>query len=79
MTAAEFISFNEPEFLKATWNFELTAQTDGKTMLETETRIRCLDEKAYKKFARYWFFIRPFSGLIRKEILRTVRRKAERA
>jgi hypothetical protein len=76
---SEFLSFNEPEFLKATWNFELITQRDGKTMLETETRICCLDEKAYKKFARYWFFIRPFSGLIRKEILRAVRRKAERA
>jgi hypothetical protein len=79
MNATEFLSFSEPGFLKATWNFELTAQADGKTMLETETRIRCLDEKAYKNFARYWFFIRPFSGLIRKEILRAVRRKAERA
>jgi hypothetical protein len=79
MNATQFVTFNEPEFLKATWNFRVNAQPDGKTLLETETRIQCLDKSAHKKFTRYWFFIRPFSGLIRKEILIAVKRKAENA
>jgi hypothetical protein len=78
LTPEEFKSFNQPMFLKATWNFELISQKNNKTILETETRIQCLDEKSHKMFSRYWFFIRPFSGLIRKEILKSVKRKAER-
>lgn len=73
---SDFISVHHPGFAKATWNFRLVPHgTD--TLLETETRIFCADEKSRKKFARYWFFIRPFSGIIRKEILKSIKRKAE--
>lgn len=73
----EFVLFTKPGFCKATWNFRLTSQTAKTTMLETETRIFCLDERTKKKFSGYWFFIRPFSGIIRKEILRLIKKKAE--
>lgn len=74
----KFSEFNEPGFSKATWNFKLVPTSGDVTILETETRIQTLDEKAHKFFSRYWFFIRPFSGLIRKEMLRSIKRKAER-
>jgi hypothetical protein len=74
---AQFTSFKENGFLKAVWNFELIRCSPTEVRLETETRILCPDEHIRKKFSRYWFFIRPFSGLIRKEILRSIKRKAE--
>jgi hypothetical protein len=75
----EFTSFHESGYLKATWNFELIPQTETSTILETETRVHCSDAKSHRLFSRYWFFVRPFSGLIRKEMLRSIRKKAEQA
>ncbi len=72
----EFKDWNQREFLKGTWNFQLI-QEGNAIRLETETRVQCLGDKALQKFKRYWFFIRPFSGLIRKEILRGIKKKAE--
>jgi hypothetical protein len=74
---SQFISFNENRFLKAVWNFELIDHSPTEVLLKTETRIFCPDPITRKKFSRYWFFIRPFSGLIRKAILRNIKRQAE--
>jgi hypothetical protein len=71
----DFIPWYTPGYLKAIWNFELI-QTNSSTQVITETRIMCLGDDALRNFRRYWFFIRPFSGLIRKEILRGMRKKA---
>ena len=73
----EFVFFSTPEFLRATWNFRLIPKGENQTQVETETRIFCSDDVAMKKFLRYWFFIKPFSGIIRKEILRGIKKKAE--
>jgi len=75
--AAEFTSFSNPEFAKATWNFEIIPQGGNQVVVETETRIFCCDENVCKKFKRYWFLIQPFSGLIRTEMLKIIKRKAE--
>lgn len=74
----EFIEFNKPGFAKATWSFSLIAN-DGHTQLETVTRIQCTDEYSRRRFSWYWFFIKPFSGLVRLEILKALKRKAENA
>jgi hypothetical protein len=55
----------------------LIPQSETLTILETETRIQCLDKNALKKFSWYWFFIRPFSGMIRLQILKSIKRSAE--
>jgi hypothetical protein len=46
-------------------------------MLATETRVLCLDDSSRRKFKLYWTLIAPFSGLIRNEALRVVKRAAE--
>ena len=74
--AESFKKFDTAGFAKAAWNFSLDAD-GGKTRLTTETRIKCLDEDSRRSFGRYWMFIQPFSGLIRMEMLRTIKRKAE--
>lgn len=71
-----FISFHGP-FAKATWAFELRSH-ENKKLLTTETRIACPDLRTRKFFSRYWFLIKPFSGLIRREMLRAIKVKAER-
>jgi hypothetical protein len=73
----EFASLNPPGFAKASWNFLLTPVGQLETKLETETRIFCTDDIALKKFSRYWFLVRPFSGIIRKAILRALKRMVE--
>ena len=76
-SAEEFISFKNPEFAKAVWNFKIIPPDGNQLQLETETRISCPDPGVRKKFGRYWFFIKPFSGLIRMEMLKIIKRKAE--
>jgi hypothetical protein len=73
----QFADFQTNGFSKGTWNFRIIPQKNGMSEVETETRIYCLDEKTLKKFSRYWFFIRPFSGIIREEILKLIKKKAE--
>ena len=72
--------FNDPRFAgfaKATWSFELTPLPGEKTIVKTETRVHCPNNRSRMKFRLYWFFIKPFSRLVRKKILQSIRRKAE--
>lgn len=75
-SAGSFKKFAKPGYAKTAWNFSL-AEDRGQTRLATETRIKCLDDASRRSFGRYWFFIEPFSGLIRMEMLKTIKRKAE--
>lgn len=59
----------DPCNAKMVWNFSFERKGE-KTLVTTETRIQVKDEKCRKKFKRYWTIVRPFSGLVRKEILR---------
>lgn len=64
-------TFREPVpngVARGAWNFAVAP--DG--TLSTETRVLCAPD-ARRSFARYWFFVRPFSGLIRRFLLRAVR------
>jgi hypothetical protein len=73
----DFQAFNKQGFAKAVWNFAIDEQAPDKIRLSTETRVFCLDRWSRRRFHFYWFFIRPFSGLIRMEMLRAIRRQAE--
>jgi len=77
VTAEEFRAFHHPGYATATWNFTL-APEGGRTRLATETRVRCTDDASRRAFLRYWRLVGPFSALIRMEMLRTLRRAAER-
>jgi hypothetical protein len=73
----QFVSFAMPDFLKAVWSFSLVPVGEQTTLVRTETRVYATSEKSKRKFSPYWFIIRPFSGLIRKEILRLIKKRAE--
>jgi hypothetical protein len=66
-----------PGTAKAAWNFEVGLRADGTTELRTETRVLCADVATRRRFRAYWMLIKPFSGLIRQEILAAVRSAAE--
>jgi hypothetical protein len=59
------------------WSFRVLPRGERGSVLSTETRVTCGDAPSRSKFRRYWFVVRPFSGLIRILMLRTIRRTAE--
>jgi hypothetical protein len=75
--AEGYQNFHEKGYAKAAWNFSLTRQSDDTTLLATETRVAPLDEASRRRLRFYWFFIAPFSGFIRREILRILKQNAE--
>lgn len=58
-------------------DFRLVA-ADGATRLSTETRVQASGPAARRRFRFYWLAIRGGSGLIRRELLHAVARRAER-
>lgn len=77
VSVAHFAAGPPQGYALAGWNFTVVLQPDGTSELRTETRVWCAaDVRA--KFRAYWLVIRLGSGLIRREILRAIRREAER-
>jgi len=80
LCAASPVRFRAPApsgTAKAAWNFAVGLRADGATELRTETRVLCADVATRRRFLAYWMLIRPFSGLIRQEMLAAVRSAAE--
>jgi hypothetical protein len=75
--AGEFKRFSTPGYAKAVMNFSLRQQPNNMTKLITETRVLCLDKRSQRQFRFYWFFIGPFSSLIRRLMLRSLKRQIE--
>ncbi len=78
LTADGFRDPIPPGVARALWNFTLTPLPEGGTELATETRIAWSDPAAGRSFRRYWRLIRPFSGLIRMRMLKSVERGVRR-
>ena len=77
LTAGDFGGFARAGYAKVAWNFRLRTESPKCTVLSTETRIKCFGWAALWKFRFYWSLVGPFSGLIRKAILRLVKTAAE--
>jgi hypothetical protein len=76
-TGADFVKPAAAGTAKAAWNFAVRQHPNGGTELRTETRVMCADSASRWRFRAYWTLIRPFSGLIRRELLAAVRVHAE--
>jgi hypothetical protein len=72
-----FRGLSAPGTAKAAWNFAVRPGTGGRAILTTETRVLCADHATRRRFHTYWTVIRPFSGLIRREMLAAIRETAE--
>jgi hypothetical protein len=77
LTATDFVGFSRPGWAKVAWNFRLRAASPKETVLSTETRIKCFGRAALWKFRTYWILVAPFSGVIRKAILKHVKIESE--
>jgi hypothetical protein len=76
-SSERFITPAPPGTAKAAWNFTVGRHRNGGTELGTETRVLCADSGTRWRFRAYWMLIRPFSSLIRREMLAAVRLQAE--
>ncbi len=73
----EFRAFGKEGSVKAAWNLRVVEAAPGRTLLTTETRVRCFGASADRRFRAYWAVIAPFSGVVRRRMLRSVRRRSE--
>jgi hypothetical protein len=73
-----FKQFNKEGFAKAVGNIAFISQSKNITNVSTETRVHCFDKRSALLFRLYWAIISPFSGLIRKDWLRTIKTESER-
>ena len=64
--------------MKIAWTIAVTPQADGGSVFRTETRAVATDPAARARFRRYWTLASPGIVLMRWEMLRLVRRAAER-
>jgi hypothetical protein len=78
LTVDEIVAFDQPGWLKYGMDFRLDALHDGRTLVTTTTRCAATDEQARRRFARYWRVIRPFSGLVRRDMLHALATAAAR-
>ena len=77
LDAVQYGEFNQKGYAKLAWNFAIQDSAPGSVRLSTETRIVCTDDQSKSRFKLYWALIGRFSGLTRREMLRSVKRKIE--
>ena len=75
----EYLAYTATNACKGAWNFYLSETGQGTLELSTETRVFCPEKAVKQKFGLYWLFIKPFSGLIRKVLLKNIKHIAERS
>ncbi len=61
---------------KGAFNFRVI-KSGGGSRLTTETRVLCADDDSRRRFRLYWLLVGPFSGIIRHEALRLIRRQTQ--
>ena len=76
-TLSECAEYRQQGAIKMAFNFTAEDAGGGWTLLSTETRVLALDEATRRGMARYWRLIVPGSGMLRREWLAGIRRRAE--
>ncbi len=74
----EFAAFAEPGYVKILWTIEVAPGEGDSSIFRTETRALATDAESRDRFRRYWTLVSPGILTIRREMLRQVRREAER-
>jgi hypothetical protein len=74
--AAAFRAFAEAGNAKGAMSVRIVPLGPDRTRLETETRVVCVDAAARRRFALYWALVKPFSGWIRRIMLRGIADRA---
>lgn len=74
---SHFRAFAEPGYAKGVWSFAVDEQAGGSVILNTHTRVLCLDPASARSFRGYWTVVGPFSGWIRRRALRIIKERSE--
>lgn len=73
LSPALFIQKTNASIIKAVINFHIQGQNDLASIISTETRVWCGSRAMRSKFRLYWFFVKPFSQLIRRAMLKQIK------
>jgi hypothetical protein len=76
-SSEEFASFDRPGYAKTVAGFTLHPHGEGRTLLTYESRTVCTDAAARRRFAAYWFVLRPFVRMMLRGALVSMKRSAE--
>jgi hypothetical protein len=76
-SAEAFKANDRTDVCRLVMDFAVEAAPSGAVVLSTETRVCCPTDDVRRRFAPYWYFIRPVSGLIRRRMLGRIREQAE--
>ncbi|MGI9600697.1 MAG: hypothetical protein ACR2QE_02350 [Acidimicrobiales bacterium] len=74
----QFVGFDEPGYAKTVIGFHAVPRGPERTMLIYESRTVVTDRAARKRFGRYWWFMRPFVGMLLTSALNSIEREADR-
>jgi hypothetical protein len=74
----EFQAFCEPGYVKIVWTLRVDPTAGGGSVFRTETRVATTDAAARRKFRWYRARFSPGIAIIRRVMVQTVKRDAER-
>ena len=77
-SAGDYKQYEEPGRAKA-GVMTLVREHDRGSEIVTEIRVWCTDRRAEVRFRSVWLIVSPFLGFVRRELLRSVVRRAESA
>jgi hypothetical protein len=73
----QFADYREQGALKMAYAFNVEDADGGWSTISTETRVLAVDEFSRRGMGRYWRLIVPGSGLLRRQWLEGIKRRAE--
>ena len=76
-TLQEFADYREPSTVKMAFDFYVEDEGGGWSTLTAETRVLATDDLTRRGMGRYWRLIVPGSGLLRRQWLDGIKRRAE--
>ena len=73
-TPDEYAAFAEPDFMKVAWAIRVSPRGEHQSHVELEVRVQATDDRAWRRFRRYFRLIGPFSRAIRRSLLKALAR-----
>lgn len=76
-TLQEWAAYRQPGAVKMAFDFNVEQTGDGWSTIIAETRVLALDDATRRGMGTYWRLIVPGSGLLRRQWLERIKRRAE--
>ena len=76
-TLQEYADYRDPGAVKMAFDFTVEDMGDGWSTLRAETRVAATDASTLRGVGRYWRLIVPGSGLLRRQWLKAIKKRAE--